>query len=82
MPDAGPVVPVVPVGVSACYTWLADRPVCEGFERAEQPPWWTIEQSGELTHTDAQTRVGQGAIAARSLANGGHAFVGRVAFPI
>ena len=82
MPDAGPVVPVVPIGESACYTWLADRLVCEGFETTPRdPPWWTIEQSGELTHTGARTHVGIGAIAARSLVSGGNAFVGRVAYP-
>ncbi len=82
MPDAGPVVPIVPVGESACYTWLADRLVCEGFETTPRdPPWWTIEQSGELTHTGTRTHVGIGAIAARSLVSGGNAFVGRVAYP-
>jgi hypothetical protein len=77
-PDMGP---PAPVGESACYERFANRPVCEGFETPlAEPPWWTIEEGGEITQAAAPAHVGGGALAARSVGSGGYAFIGRQAY--
>jgi len=78
-PDAAP---PVPVGDSACYLELAARLLCEGFEtELEDPPWYPVEQLGEIASIGMPTRRGIGALAARAYDSGGHGFVGRAALP-